>query len=187
MPLIRGKTTVAVAAVLLGWLFSSMSPATAAEPCPAPPSCAWSVEQLGCLSPLALDRLYRNATFERIPCGVAGGVALPAPGPLGCQLRKRLINAVWLGKEFREDQTLINHWRGLKAIEARVYPGTSWVDGQPALIMDYRGASLVWTNVRDEMREVAPGIFLGMMFLRRPCRPSFRMYFVLQFPDCPGK
>ena len=78
-----------------------------------------------------------------------------------------------------------HQWLGLKAIEAQVYPGESWLDGGPSLVMDYRGTSKVWRNVRDELREVAPGLFLGVMYEDRCTGPKFRMFFALQ--ACPAE
>ena len=154
-----------------------------------PPVC--SIEQLARLSPCELDCLYRQATADAIPLGFLRGIARPPAGKPASRLRQGIINGVWLGKEFRADQTLINHWCGLKAIKANVYIGSSWVDGQPAIVMDYRGSSLVWANIRDEMRPVAPGVYLGFMFRQRHCRePKFRMHFMLEplgpCCACPG-
>ena len=62
--------------------------------------------------------------------------------------------------------------------------GPSWLDGKPSLIMDYCGTSHVWRDVRDEVREVAPGLFVGVMFRRDPCGPKFEMFFVLEAASC---
>jgi hypothetical protein len=44
-----------------------------------------------------------------------------------------------------------------------VYTADSWLDGRPALVFDY-SRSRLWPNVRDEVREVAPGLYLGIMY-----------------------
>src|SRR2546421_327244 len=64
-----------------------------------------------------------------------------------------------------------------------VYHDTSWYDGRPALILDYADTSLVYKKYRDEIREVAPGLYLGLMYKRRCPQPKFKMYFALQ--ACP--
>ncbi len=46
--------------------------------------------------------------------------------------------------------------------------------------MDYQGSSLIWNDVRDELREVAPGLYLGAMYLRRSTGPKFKMWFALE-------
>jgi hypothetical protein len=48
--------------------------------------------------------------------------------------------------------------------------------------MDYGATSRVWADVRDEVREVAPGLYLGAMFRRRDPQPQFKMFFALQCP-----
>ena len=76
--------------------------------------------------------------------------------------------------------TLVNQWCGFRAIKARVYYGPSWLDGQTSIIMDYQETSKVWADVRDEVREVAPGLYLGLMYHRKPCEPQFKLYFALE-------
>ena len=46
--------------------------------------------------------------------------------------------------------------------------------------MDYSETSLVWRDVRDEMREVAPGLYLGRMYRRKKCGLEFQIFFALQ-------
>jgi hypothetical protein len=90
---------------------------------------------------------------------------------------------LWHGKVFcAADCTLINQWCGMKAIRAKVFYGPSWLDGKPSIIMDYSGTSRSWAEVRDEVREVSPGLYLGVMYLRKCPRPEQKMYFVLEGP-----
>jgi hypothetical protein len=99
--------------------------------------------------------------------------------------RAALTRALWHGKVFDcAGAGLVNQWCGFRAIRAEVYYGPSWLDGRPAIVMDYSRTSKVWADVRDEVREVAPGLYLGRMYRRKPCGPAFRMYFALQ--ACPG-
>ena len=58
--------------------------------------------------------------------------------------------------------------------------GPSCLDGKPSIVMDYGETSLVWADVRDEVREVAPGLYLGRMYRLKPCGPEFQMFFALQ-------
>jgi hypothetical protein len=99
----------------------------------------------------------------------------------------RVTGMVWKGKQFcAADASIINRWCfGIMAVQAQVYPGESWLDGKPALIMDYRGSSKVWSNVRDELREVAPGLYLGIMYKeakyeKGKCEPKLVEFFVLE-------
>jgi hypothetical protein len=51
--------------------------------------------------------------------------------------------------------------------------------------MDYRGMSHIWGNVRDEIREVAPGLYLGLMYRCKADRSRMKLFFALQAYSCP--
>jgi hypothetical protein len=87
---------------------------------------------------------------------------------------------MWLGKHFCCDGKLVNQWSHGCMVKARVCPGQSWLDGGPSIIMDYRGESLIWSKVRDEMREVGPGVYVGIMFRESGQCPKIKTYFALQ-------
>jgi hypothetical protein len=141
-----------------------------------------SLEQLAQLSWPELERLYRDSAPGAIPAGYARGLALYDPGAPLARARSRASRLLWHGKHFSAaDGTLVNQWCGFRAIRAEVSYGPSWLDGAPAVVMDYGGTSRVWSDVRDEVREVAPGLYLGAMFLRRDPRPSLKLFFAL---DC---
>jgi hypothetical protein len=55
---------------------------------------------------------------------------------------------------------------------------SSWVDGRPCIVLDYSRTSFVASMVRDEIRELAPGVYLGVVFVRRRRLP---LRFVLAF------
>ena len=65
-------------------------------------------------------------------------------------------------------------------IRAQVFQDQSWLDGAPSLVLDYSRTSRVYAQNRDEIRQVAPGLFLGLMYARTPPQPTLRMYFVLE-------
>jgi hypothetical protein len=46
---------------------------------------------------------------------------------------------------------MINRWcLGMEGVPAKVHEGESWLDGNPSLILDYRGSSkLIWRNARE--------------------------------------
>ena len=69
---------------------------------------------------------------------------------------------------------------GCKFIKGNLGYGPSWMDGQPATILDYSETSLLYANYRDEIRQVGPGLFLGAMYSRTTPEPTFMMYFALQ-------
>jgi hypothetical protein len=131
-----------------------------------------------------LEQLYRQSAPASVPHGYLRGRPLYNPDKALSKARSRMTRCLWRGKHFQDGCELVNQWCGVKAIRARVYPGPSWLDGRPALILDYQHTSRVWADVRDEIREVAPGLFLGAMYLRREPCPKFKMFFALEAGPC---
>lgn len=142
---------------------------------------ALSARVLAQMSQEQLECLYRGASPGLIPHGYLPGKAIQPSSKTLARTRSKVINLLWHGKHFDGcEGMLVNQWLGCRAVRARVYHGTSWLDGQPSIIMDYRGVSRIWADVRDELREVAPGLYLGLMYQdEQPC-PRFKMFFVLE-------
>lgn len=55
----------------------------------------------------------------------------------------------------------------MRAIRARLSRDRSWVDGEECVLIDYSATSTVARMVRDEVRLVAPGLYLGVVWVRR--------------------
>jgi len=140
-----------------------------------------------CITPqaiLAMNReelcaLYRSAEPGRQPCGSMRGTAIWAPGEKRNVRASKFTRLGWQGKIFREDGTIRNRVIGLPMFKAEVYHGASWLDGCPSIIMDYADSKL-FPDVRDEIREVAPGIYLGITYLRACPAPELAMFFILE-------
>ncbi len=130
-----------------------------------------TLQRLSALSWPELDALYRGSSPGRPPTGTLTGRAIYSPDQAFAKLRSKATQAIWLGKDFDSDSTmLINRWRFGRAVKAEVYPATSFLDGQPTLVMDYRRTSpVIWHNVRDELREVAQG------YISASCSNAIRM------------
>ena len=133
------------------------------------------------LTPTQLEALYNRSAPGPIPRGKVRGLALVKPGTkLGPSL-SRGAGLMWQGKVFNPDGTSsINRFFGVRAVRAEVAYGPSWRDGNPAIILDYGRTSKVYARYRDELREVAPGIYLGLMFDRGASPPKLKMYFAIQ-------
>jgi hypothetical protein len=145
------------------------------------------LEQLAGLSWRELEELYRQATPGTIPAGYLRGRALYCPGAPLSPVRSKVSQSIWRGKHFcPADGTLVNQWcLGTQAVRARVCYGESWLDGFPSIVMDYRGMSHIWGNVRDEIREVAPGLYLGLMYRCKADQSRMKLFFALQACSCP--
>ena len=73
----------------------------------------------------------------------------------------------WQGKVFnRARGELVNKVSPISVhlIKARVYIAPSWFDGLPAIILDYSKTSLLAQWIRDEIRLIAPNIYLGKVY-----------------------
>jgi hypothetical protein len=130
-----------------------------------------------------LEKLFSKSPPGEIPDGEADGTVLVAPGTnLSNPAAKVLHLVAWKGKVFdREEGELLNEVGplGLKAFRAKVYKEASWFDGKEAIILDYSKTSLLAQWVRDEIREVAPRLYLGLVFWER----AKILHFALKFDE----
>ena len=53
---------------------------------------------------------------------------------------------------------------GVHAIVAKVYKGPSWLDGKECIVLDYSETSFLAHWVRDEIRQIGPGLYLGKVY-----------------------
>jgi hypothetical protein len=142
---------------------------------------ALSAQRLVQMSGPELDALYRQGTSVGMPPGRVRGTALLAPGTRRNAALARGTRLVWQGKVFEPAEALaVNRFLGLPMIRAQVFQDQSWLDGAPALVLDYSRTSRVYAQYRDEIRQVAPGLFLGLMYARTSPQPTLRMYFALE-------
>lgn len=132
-------------------------------------------------SEMTLLARYAVGVLAPVPLGFVPGTAIFDPGTPKASRKARWIGRVWKGKVFTADGRMINRLPvGLEAVTARVESGASWYDGQPTLIFDYQGESRVFGHVRDEVREIAPGLYLGLTYLRQKCGPpKLSNFFIL--------
>ena len=142
---------------------------------------AVTLQDLTVMSQGGLDDLFRTSPMGEIPDGDATGTAIVAPGTdLEGPILWFARWLAWQGKVFYRPQGyLVNKVGplGFHLVKARVYVAASWFDNQPAIILDYSSTSLVAHKVRDEIREISPGTFLGIVYYG----PDKTINFVLQF------
>src|SRR6478736_4073534 len=116
-----------------------------------------------------LDELYGTSPVGEVPDGEAAGKLL-----VGSRHERVSGTAAWVvrmlawkGKVFdRERGELRNRISpfAFHAVRARVYKDASWFDQKETIVLDYSKTSLLARRVRDEIREVAPGLYLGVVF-----------------------
>lgn len=127
-----------------------------------------TVADLLAMSQQQLDDLFIAQAAGPIPDGEAKGTAIIAPGTSFTSEIATMINLfAWQGKVFdAADGLLRNHILafGMKAIIAKVYKGPSWLDQKECIVLDYSETSLIARRVRDEIRMIQPGLYLGKVY-----------------------
>jgi hypothetical protein len=154
---------------------------------PAGTAQAVTAEQLLEMRGAQLDQLFRASPAGPIPVGRGRGTVVAFPGTGAARPAARLGALAWRGKVFRpQSGDLLNLLTPLQvqAIRARVEHGASWVDGGQCVVLDYSQTSRVAGWIRDEIREVGAGVYLGVVWgVGRAFGGRRRLlYFALTFP-----
>lgn len=142
----------------------------------------YTADQLLSMSTQELDQLFGRSSAGDIPNGEAQGTAIIAQGTAFSKEIAEVINLFdWKGKTFDAAHgTLTNRISafGVNAIVAQVYKADSWFDGKECIVLDYSKTSLVAEHIRDEIRQIDPGMYLGLVYWDR----VKTIHFALQFP-----
>jgi hypothetical protein len=129
---------------------------------------AYDVDRLLTMSQEQLDALFTASPAGEIPKGEAEGTAIVAPGTTYSPTIARFIsNFAWQGKVFDTEKGVLRNKilpLGLNAIIAKVYKEESWLDGKECIVLDYSDTSLLAQWIRDEIREISPGVYLGKVY-----------------------
>jgi hypothetical protein len=142
-----------------------------------------TVPELLKMSQVELDDLFTKSSAGEIPKGEARGTAIVAPGTTYTQNIADFVNHfAWQGKVFDPNKGVLRNKIlpfGLNAIIAKVYKGDSWMDGKECIVLDYSDTSLLAHWIRDEIRNVEPGIYLGKVYWSK----KRLIDFALEFPQ----
>lgn len=115
-----------------------------------------------------LDDLFRRSPPGPVPTGVSRGTAILFAGSALTRPLAALIRALaWKGKVVAPDGKELRNRIGPFGnllIRALIYEEGSWFAPGPAIIVDYSKTSFVAQKIRDEIRQVAPGVYLGQAF-----------------------
>ncbi len=129
---------------------------------------AYDVPQLLAMSQTQLDDLFRASSAGDIPEGQAKGTAIIAPGTRYTESIAEIINHFgWQGKVFDAEKGVLKNRIlafGFEAIVAKVYKGPSWLDDKECIVLDYSETSMLAHWIRDEIRLIGPGFFLGKVY-----------------------
>ena len=129
---------------------------------------AYDVHKLLQMQQAELDDLFRGSPAGDIPNGEAKGTAIISPGTVFSESIARMVSLfAWQGKVFDASRGVLKNRItpfGLEAILARVYKADSWLDQKECIVLDYSDTSLVAHWIRDEIRCVAPDVYLGKVY-----------------------
>jgi hypothetical protein len=141
----------------------------------------YDVPQLLKMSQDELDTLFTASEAGPIPNGQGEGTAIIAPGTAFSPQLASFINLfAWQGKVFDAKAGLLKNrilGLGIDAIVARVYRDPSWLDNKECIALDYSDTSIVAQWIRDEIRMIGPGFYLGKVYWNK----SRLMDFALKF------
>jgi hypothetical protein len=142
---------------------------------------AYDIPQLLEMSDTQLDGLFSSSPVGEIPDGPAKGTAIIAPGTKFSAEIAEFINLfAWQGKTFDAKKGVLRNKIlpiGLNAIVAEVFKGPSWLDNKECIVLDYSETSLVAHWIRDEIRAIGPGFYLGRVYWAK--KPL--IHFALEF------
>lgn len=142
---------------------------------------AHTVDKLLKMSGAELDDIFKKAESGAVPDGNAQGTAIIAADTVYTSEIAEFVNLfAWQGKVFdAKDMLLVNKITviGLRAIIADIKVEPSWIDGKDCIVLDYSKTSLVVHWVRDEIRLIGPGLYLGQVFWDK----TRLIHFTLQF------
>ena len=119
-----------------------------------------------------LDEIYKNASAGELPNGDTRGTAILAGSLFSKSVAALARLFAWQGKVFdifapnADAGVLVNKitYFSLTFIVAKVYRDASWMDGKDTIVIDYSTTSFFAKKVRDEIREVEPGLYLGKVW-----------------------
>jgi hypothetical protein len=133
------------------------------------------------MSQAQLDELFMKSEAGPIPNGPAKGTAIIAPGTRFSPEIAAAINVfAWQGKNFDAEHGVLRNkisLLGLNAIVAEVYKGPSWLDQKECIVLDYSKTSTVAQWIRDEIRQVEPGTYLGKVYWGKKRLIDFALQF----------
>ncbi len=142
-----------------------------------------SVQKLNLMtmSQQQLDDLFRASPAGPIPNGEARGTAIVAPGTTYSDEIAQVVKVfAWQGKTFDAAHGVLTNRItpfGVNAIVGEVYVAPSWLDDNDCIVLDYAKTSMLAHWVRDEIRLVAPCLYLGVAYWAKKRLINFSLDF----------
>ena len=142
---------------------------------------AYTVADLLKMTQPELDALFSSVDAGPIPDGQADGTAIISPGThYSAEIAKMVGIFAWQGKVFDAKAGYLRNrvtMFGVHAIVAKVYKAPSWLDGKECIALDYSETSLLAHWIRDEIRQISPGLYLGKVYWDKKRLIDFALQF----------
>jgi hypothetical protein len=133
------------------------------------------------MSQAEIDALYKQGSVGDIPDGDSDGIAIIAPGTILAKLLALLSKLfAWQGKYFyRDREFFLNKIPpfGIRAFKGEIYRGNGWFCDGEAIILDYSKTSFIFQRIREELREISPGIYLAQVYCGKTRISNFTLEF----------
>jgi hypothetical protein len=123
-----------------------------------------------------LDELFSHSRVGDLPDGRMDGTVLLAAGrgPESAPVARLIDRYIWHGKTFDAARgVLYNRFPTTHAFSATMLIGPSLYDQADCIVLDYTESPA--SHVRDELRQVTPGIYLGKAYQRRHALVHFAL------------
>jgi hypothetical protein len=142
---------------------------------------AYDVPQLLKMSQAQLDEIFTASPPGDIPDGEAKGTAIVAPGTsYTLDIAEFISHFAWQGKVFDAKAGLLKNKLtvlGFNAVIAKIYKAPSWLDDKECIVLDYSETSLIAHWIRDEIRLIAPSLYLGKVYWSKKRLIDFALQF----------
>src|SRR5260370_13526113 len=128
-----------------------------------------------------LDELFKKCPAGSLPDGEGIGAAIVCPGTLCSRFVAWFVRwFLWQGKVFHADEGWLSNRISAfscQGVKAQVRKDKSWLDGKECIVLDYSQTSFVARMIRNEIREIAPRLYLGKVYWGRKRLIDFMVSF----------
>lgn len=119
------------------------------------------------LSPTEYSALFAAGDGTRGPVGAYRARVVWFEEARSPRVRGRLQSVIFRGKTFADDGSFTNRFLGgINALPSHGRCEASWVDGNPAYVLDYPSKYPLFGSYRDELRLIGSDVWLGRVWNR---------------------
>ena len=127
-----------------------------------------SLDSLKRLNREQLESLYSQGELGELPVGFVKGEVLVLTEMALPRANRNTTKLIWRGKHFNDEGAFMNQFTGFRAVHSRAYVDNSFFDNKPSHILEYPTNIPFFGNMRDELRQVGPDLYLSVVFERSP-------------------